>query len=101
MLTWEELQRRGRACLRCRSDVAFAGPLSADARERVAEAVRRDLRVEAIRLIRADTRAGIAEAKGTALHLVRRPGECHWCRCEIAADELVDCPRCGSLNIAL
>ncbi len=101
MLTWEDLQRRGIACLRCHSNVPLAGPLSAEGRERVADAIRRNMSMEAIQIIRTDTGSGLVEAKNTELHLVKKPGECHWCKSPIPTGELVDCPRCRSLNISL
>ena len=57
--------------------------------------------MELMEAIRKDTGCGLAEAKGTWMHLVKKEGECHWCRGAIPVAELVDCPRCEALNIVL
>jgi hypothetical protein len=84
-----------------RSNYPFAGPLSVEARQRVIDAVQRDMHIEAIRLIRNDTGCGLGEAKATEMHIMKRAGECHWCRGPLSEGEIVDCPRCRSLNISL
>jgi hypothetical protein len=100
-LTRDDLRARGMTCLRCRSTFPIAGPLSRQVRDRVAARLRRDGIAEAIVLIRDGTGCSLVEAKGTALHLVRKAGECHWCGEAIPGAELVDCPGCGALNIHL
>jgi hypothetical protein len=88
-------------CLRCRSTEPIAGPFSAEGRQRIAVAFKIHRAMEVILAIRHDAGCGLAEAKGTLLHLVQKAGECHWCHGAIPVAELVDCPRCEALNILL
>jgi len=100
-LTWDELRARGTPCLRCKWTGPIAGPLSPAGRARVAAVATGRLNVEVFLFIRQDTGCGLAEAKGMVTHLVKKSGECHWCGAAIPVAELVDCPQCGALNIAL
>lgn len=100
-LTWDDLRARVMPCLRCRSTKPIAGPFSAEGRQRIAVAFKDHRVMELMEAIRKDTGCGLAEAKGTWLHLVKKEGECHWCRGAIPVAELVDCPRCEALNIVL
>jgi hypothetical protein len=101
MLTWDDLRSRGMACRRCRSTHPIAGPLSPVGRQRVTDAIESNRVIDAIRLVREDTGAGLAEAKGFYQHLVRKVGQCHWCAAELPDNELTDCPGCRALNIRL
>jgi hypothetical protein len=101
MLTWEVLHSRETPCLRCRSTKPIAGPLSAGARQQVAEALHAGRAIDVFRIIREDTACGLVEAKGTYQHLVQKTGQCHWCGKPLPAHELVDCPACNALNIHL
>jgi hypothetical protein len=98
MLTWDRLLSRGMPCRRCRSTQRIAGPLSADVRSRLLKVGNT---IASIKLLRDDTGCGLAEAKGTFLHITWQPGTCHWCKKEISVVELVDCPHCSALNISL
>ena len=100
-LTWDDLRARGMPCLRCRSTKPIAGPFSIEGRQLIAGAFKTHRTMEVILAIRHDTSCGLAEAKGTSMHLVKKAGECHWCREAIPVAELVDCPRCEALNIFL
>jgi hypothetical protein len=101
MLTWDEIRSRRTPCTRCRSTIPIAGPLSFACRERVAAALRSGRDLEVFRLIREDTGSSLTEAKGTYQHLVRKIGQCHWCHVPLPVAELVDCPGCQALNIAM
>ena len=101
MLTWDEVLARARPCLRCRYVDRIAGPFSSEGRGRVKEAWGRGLVGETFIAIRSDTGCGQVEAKATYMHLVKRAGECHWCRRPLPMAELIDCPVCKALNIML
>jgi hypothetical protein len=98
MLTLDEVNERGPRCRRCKGEFRVALPPEWHASNRLASLV--ENRVQLIALLRQTTQCKLVDAKGTALHVARTAGICHWCDAVIPTSEwIVDCPACRALNI--
>src|SRR4051794_24810538 len=93
------INARPKPCVRCRCIFRVVYPSSRTERERILRARQSVGIAAAIRVIHETTRDHLANAKGTAMHVAPRAGECHWCKKPIPEAEFVECPHCGSLNI--
>jgi ribosomal protein L40E len=101
MLTWDDLRARAAPCRRCGFAFRLAGPLSPSVRARVKTALHAGAPIDVWRLLREETGAGLADAKGTYQHLVRRSGVCHGCGAALPPSDLADCAACQALNVLL
>lgn len=90
----------GRTCQRCGG--LFQAVLSdclEDERELVG-LLDDSKRMEFVRVLRIKTGCDLGDAKGTMQH-ISRGGHCHRCDAELAEGRILDCLKCGSMNIQL
>ena len=99
MLSMQELTRREWPCRRCKGRFRVALPEGWYASDNLARLLVEN-RFHFIAEIRRATSCTLADAKGTMLHFAVKAGTCHWCAGPLGSnDAIVDCPRCGSLNL--
>ncbi len=84
-------------CPKCRTDIVWPTNFSAEDKASFATMTRAS-GIEAIKYARLALGLDLREAKGLALHIPRRPGEC--VRCGKSIDgEIAQCPTCRSTNL--
>jgi len=99
-LNLQDVNARPSPCARC--GTIFRVALPSEFRDR------RDLALLArsngarfIQILKEIVRCELTDAKGVLHHVTKRSRECHQCGAPLPIGELVDCRRCGALNLQL
>jgi hypothetical protein len=90
----------GRTCQRCGGLFQAVLPDRLEDESELAGLHKDGLRMEFVRVLRIKTGCDLGDAKGTMQH-ISRDGYCHQCDAELAEGKILECLKCGSMNIQL
>jgi hypothetical protein len=99
MLTWDDVINRDLPCQRCKGAFRVRGPISNSGISEIRQLLETGQPISAIRRIRELTHSDLRDAKGIYEHITIFRGQCRACTLALPSGTLVDCPKCGALNI--
>jgi hypothetical protein len=91
----------GKTCKKCGGLFQAVLPDLPEDELELARLFRQEQQMEFIRVLRNKTGCDLKDAKGTLQHISREGRLCHRCNTELEAGKIVDCAKCGALNIVL
>ena len=94
-----EVNSRRPRCLQCGCLADVVEVQDLEDRRELARMRASDEFLRFIPRIREITGCGVAEAKATYLHLAKIDRQCHRCSARLEPGDVVDCPKCRSLNL--
>ena len=91
----------GKTCQKCGGLFQAVLPDRPEDEWELARLFEQERHMEFIRVLRSKTRCDLKDAKGTMQHISRNGRLCHRCHTMLGTGKIVDCPKCGAMNIVL